>query len=295
MAPVIKEFCKHPKVSIVLPTYNGAKYVKQSVDSCLNQTYRNIELIIVDDGSTDETFKIIDSYKDKRIGIVRHKKNKGISNALNTGFSKVSGDYLTWTSDDNYYEEDAIEKMLSFLKNRERLFVYCDFYRFDKKKTGNIRRVKLPDVAVLEKINCIGPCFLYSKKVKEVIGNYDVNVTLAEDYDYWIRVSKKFSVCHLAEPLYFYREHTKSLTFSRFNEIKVSDVLVRIKNNVLEINPAVDSLIVLVAEKHHRPFRSNRILAKILFSRKIRKELIDFMTGENSFEDAGINLKKILG
>ena len=282
------------KVSIVLPTYNGARYIRQSIDSCLTQTYENIELIIVDDGSTDGTYKIIKSYKDKRIKYTRHRKNLGLPFALNTGFANAIGEYLTWTSDDNFYVKDAIERILSFLKAKNCSFVYCDFYRFNDKNPSDINIVKLPDILALENHNDIGACFLYSKKIKEVIGNYDTNVTLAEDYDYWIRVSKKFSMCHLAEPLFFYREHTKSLSLSRFYEVRVVDILVRVKNNVLETNSAVDSLVTLIVNKSPGHFRINRIFVKILFLRKIRKELIDFITKKSSFEDARINLKKII-
>jgi len=294
MAPVRKELRKHPKISIVLPTYNGMKYIQKSIDSCLNQTYKNIELIIVDDGSTDDTPEIIKSYRDKRIKYLRHKKNKGLPYALNTGFSNATGEYLTWTSDDNSYDEKAVEKMLTFLGNRKCQFVYCDFYRFDGKNPGTLRKVTLPDIPVLKKHNDIGSCFLYSKKIKETIGSYDNDVTLAEDYDYWIRVSKKFALCHLAESLYFYREHAESLSFSRFHEIEVSAVLVRIKNNVLEIESAIDSVIVLIAKKYPGRFRINKILAKIIFSGKIRKELIDFARERSSFEAVRIKLKKFL-
>lgn len=97
-----------PKVSIVLPTYNGARYLRQSIDSCLGQTYRNLELIVVDDASTDTTPEIIRSYQDPRIRVIRHEKSKMLPESLNTGFRAVSGDYLTWTSDDNYYVPEAI-------------------------------------------------------------------------------------------------------------------------------------------------------------------------------------------
>src|SRR3989304_1114440 len=113
-----------PKVSIVLPTYNGARYIRQSIDSCVHQTYRNIELIIVDDASTDNTPEIIASYKDERIKYFRHEKNMGLPHALNAGFAEANGDCLTWTSDDNYYAKEAIEKMLSFLIKKSSSFIY---------------------------------------------------------------------------------------------------------------------------------------------------------------------------
>src|SRR3990170_7698958 len=179
------------KVSIVLPTYNGAKYIRQSMDSCLNQTYNNIELISVDDGSIDETPEIVMSYKDDRIKYIRHEKNRGLPHALNTGFAETIGEYLTWTSDDNYYSNDAIEKMLRFLKNNNCSFVYCDFIEFNDNTSFDHYIQKLPKNPNLESGNNIGACFLYTRKVKEEIGDYDPDAFLAEDYDYWIRISKK--------------------------------------------------------------------------------------------------------
>ena len=283
-----------PKVSIVLPTYNGAKYIRQSIDSCLNQTYKNIELIIVDDGSVDETPEIIKYYQDERIRYLRHNENNGIPNALNTGFTKATGEYLTWTSDDNHYAEHAIEKMLSFLKRKNCEFVYCDYYRFKDDNPSNGYTVKLPDVLALENRNDVGACFLYSRTVMEIVGNYDPDAELAEDYNYWVRVSKNFPMCHLGELLYFYREHSESLSLSRFYEVRVVDILVRMKNEVLSIDLAVDSLIGLITKKSMRISRINKILNKIIFSRKIKKILKEFNMGKLGFRETKIALINIV-
>ena len=283
-----------PKVSIVLPTYNGAKYIRQSIDSCLNQTYKNIELIIVDDGSMDETPEIIKYYQDERIRYLRHNENNGIPNALNTGFTKATGEYLTWTSDDNYYTKEAIEKMLSFLKRKNFEFVYCDYYRFKDDNPSNGYTVKLPDVLALENRNDVGACFLYSRTVMEIVGNYDPDAELAEDYNYWVRVSKNFPMCHLGELLYFYREHSESLSLSRFYEVRVVDILVRMKNEVLSIDLAVDSLIGLITKKSMRISRINKILNKIIFSRKIKKILKEFNMGKLGFRETKIALINIV-
>lgn len=225
---------KNPEpISIVLPTYNGSAYIRQSMQSCLNQTHKNIELIVVDDCSGDNTPEIVASFDDARITVIRHHKNRGLPQALNTGFSHARGEYVTWTSDDNYYEEQALEKMLSFLRASQCCFVYCDYYLFDDNNPDAVRRMQLPDIPALTQRNSIGPCFLYSRTVKERIGDYDPDTRLAEDYDYWLRIAKEFAMCHLPEPLYFYRQHPRSLTtvFSREYEIKVVDLLVRLKNN----------------------------------------------------------------
>ena len=152
------------KVSIVLPTFNGNKYLRQSLESCLKQTYQNIEVIVVDDGSTDTTPQIIHSYYDNRIISLRHDQNRGLPHSLNSGFAAATGNYLTWTSDDNYYETIAIESILNFLKNKKASFVYGDFYLLTDNAAVPPRLMKLEDPPVLEIRNSIGPFFFIPVK-----------------------------------------------------------------------------------------------------------------------------------
>ena len=222
-----------PKVSIVLPTYNGSKYLRQAIDSCLNQTYRNIELVIVDDGSTDKTPVIIKSYKDKRIEHVKHKKNMGLPEALNTGFFNATGDYLTWTSDDNQYMPSAIEEMVNYLrKNQDVDFVYADYWAHYFETSKKELR-KLPDTLALHRTNEVGPCFLFTRKVYEKIGNYNPKLELVEDYDYWIRVSKKFKMGRYPLPLYIYGEHRGSLKGTKPLNIELFDHVLRFRHGYL--------------------------------------------------------------
>lgn len=304
-----------PKVSIVLPTYNGAKYIRESIESCLNQTYKNIELIIVDDGSIDETSSIITSYKDDRIKYLRHKENRGLAHALNTGFESATGVYLTWTSDDNYYALEAIEKMVAFLEDKNGDFVYCDFYRFQDEDSSTHEIVNLPNKPLLNETNTIGACFLYRKKIKDVVGFYNPETTLAEDYDYWIRVSKKFPMYHLNKPLYFFRSHKESLTFrfAREYQIEIATVLVQIRNNLVSARHATDLLITKIAEAKaalKSPQKKNYLILtklvgakrkllilmfktifKIQFAKKINAVLKDFDTKKTSFKKTALKLK----
>ena len=103
-------------VSIVLPVFNGAPYVRQSIESCLNQTHRDIELIVVDDSSEDGTVDIVKSYTDPRLTLIQHDRNRKLPAALNTGFRRSGGAYLTWTSHDNYYVPTAIAELVQFLE-----------------------------------------------------------------------------------------------------------------------------------------------------------------------------------
>lgn len=202
----------YERVSIVLPTYNGVKYLRQSIDSCLNQTYRNIELIIVDDGSVDETTNIIKSYQELRIKYIRNNTNKGLPHALNIGFARATGEYLTWTSDDNYYVEDAIESMIVLLQQSKKIdFVYANYYVING-DSAVLHPVNVGPSKNIKEGNCIGPCFLYRRKVYEVLGNYNPDALLAEDYEYWIRVFKRFRMEKLDRFIYWHRLHPKSLT-----------------------------------------------------------------------------------
>jgi hypothetical protein len=214
-------------VSIVLPTYNGSRYIRQSLDSCLQQTFANFEVLVVDDGSSDDIRGIVDGYSDARIRYIRHPRNRGLAEALNTGFRNARGEYLTWTSDDNYYERDAIEEMVRFLETYGDVdFVYADSFVIDDE--GNAAQhapvFRTGPVQSLERDNFIGACFLYRRAVYERTGDYDANLRLVEDYDYWLRVAGHFTMQRLARPLYHYRYHQQSLTSTHSRETVLKKV-----------------------------------------------------------------------
>jgi glycosyltransferase involved in cell wall biosynthesis len=221
------------KVSIVMPTYNGSKYIRQSIDSCLNQTYQNIELVIVDDCSKDETPDIIKSYNDPRIRYIRNETNQRLPRSLNIGFKHAQGDYLTWTSDDNYFAPTAIEEMHNRLKEKQGDFVYCDLYNVYVNEQDKIKERKLQDPERIKIEDCVGACFMYSRRVYERIGDYNADAELVEDYEYWIRVSLQFSLHHLPKPLYFYRYHDLSLWGTKYAKIQIMEFLLKFKYDFL--------------------------------------------------------------
>ena len=124
-------------VSIVLPVYNGEEFLRESLDSIIDQTYKNWELLILDDCSTDNTPVIAKEYatKDDRIKYIRNEKNLKLPGNLNKGFSLAKGEYLTWTSDDNKYRPIAIEKMLGELNRNSSDLVYASYQVIDE--SGN--------------------------------------------------------------------------------------------------------------------------------------------------------------
>ena len=240
----------NPLVSIVLPTYNRAHVLPAAIRSVLEQTYANLELIVVDDNSPDTTRDVVASFDDPRIRYVRNEPNLKLPRALNRGFSLSRGEYLTWTSDDNLYRENALQKMVDAMQDRKCDFIYADYYLFaDLDANGkplDIHHDKLPDTVQLEKGNHIGACFMYTRAAYEAVGEYDPELFLVEDYDYFIRIAKRFPMCHIAEPLYYFRRHDDALFVSRFCEVKASDVLVRYKNELLNEGEALEAVVALL-------------------------------------------------
>lgn len=206
-------------VSIILPTFNGGSFIKQSIDSCLNQTYSNIELIIINDCSTDSTERIIKEYSDKRIRYYKNICNEKLPKSLNIGFKYAVGTYFTWTSDDNYFDATAIEKMVLAIESKQAALVCAPYYTIDN--DSNVTGTR--DVGSQKNIlvdNVVKACFLYKRGVHEKLVGYDSELFLVEDYDFWIRATYEgFTFFQLDEKLYYYRFHESSLTAKRSNDI----------------------------------------------------------------------------
>lgn len=200
-------------ISIILPVYNGEKYLAASIESCLNQTHRNLELIIVNDCSTDNTFDIANRYaaSDDRIRIINNKENKKLPASLNIGHKESKGDFITWTSDDNLYDLYALEVLLNEILKNHTDIVYSDFVLIDEKGC-KLREVQLPGIENIIFGNFIGTCFLYRKEVYLRNNGYNENFFLVEDYDFWLRSVLHSSYGHVKKTLYYYRKHSKSLT-----------------------------------------------------------------------------------
>jgi glycosyltransferase involved in cell wall biosynthesis len=203
-----------PLISIVLPTYNGTRYLRDAIESCVHQTYPNWELILVDDASTDDTPSIIAEHmaRDGRITTLRNPVNRKLPGSLNVGFARARGEFLTWTSDDNCYRPEALSEMAAFLEaNLSVDLVYADFTVIDDKGATTGEGWAGP-VEELPLRNSIGACYLYRRAVYERLGGYDEDLFLVEDWDYWLRASTSFRLARLPRDLYLYRCHKNSLT-----------------------------------------------------------------------------------
>lgn len=210
-------------VSIVLPTFNGQKYIREALDSITQQSYKNFELIIVDDCSRDETPRIIQEYakKDSRIRIITNEVNQKLPKSLNIGFSKCIGDYFTWTSDDNLYHRDAIKKMVEYLEiHKNSNFVYTREEFIDENGKVIGKREIPNDMDEMYCNNIVSACFLYRKRVHEELGGYNIEKFLIEDYDFFRRAYVKYGMGYISDILYSYRRHSGSLSETKMIEVR---------------------------------------------------------------------------
>lgn len=239
-------------VSVVLPTYNHAKYLKHSIESVLNQSYKNLELIIVNDGSIDETKDLLKEYENSPNITIIHQENKGLPNALNVGFAIAKGEFLTWTSADNFYEETAIHAMVNFLEmNKEIGVVYGNYFAINQngqkmaaadnwrsydRKLVDPAIVNLPKRARFFKripINSVGPQFLYRASSARTVGKYSDTPGI-EDYDFWSRMEivTEFMRLPTEKALYSYRVHGESIS----NQLKMEHQITKIIEIELRIS-----------------------------------------------------------
>lgn len=236
------------KVSIVLPSYNGEKYISKSIDSVLKQTYSDWELIIVNDCSTDHTLDIAREYADKdgRIKVISNITNKKLPTSLNIGFRNSTGNYLTWTSDDNLYKPNAIQEMVEFLEHDEKCYLVCaDMEYIDF--SGCVTGLGVPyDDSLIYIRDSVGACFMYRRCVTDKIGEYDTTKFLVEDYDYWLRIRSEFGeIKRIPKILYQYRKHSASLTSTRELDVCYQRAKLRIQYQDIIFNKYANNMNIL--------------------------------------------------
>lgn len=228
----------NPIVSIVIPVYNGEEYLREAIDSVLNQTYRNIEIIIVNDGSIDKSEEIIKSYTDNRIRYFK-KENGGVASALNLGIKNMKGEYFSWLSHDDIYYQDKIEKQISALSKldkdkRDKTILYSNWVLIDKdskmfdvfriEKRYDKRKLNYPLYPI---VKCIvhGCSLLIPKICFYEVGLFNEKEKTTQDYEMWFRMFPKYNI--LFQPYFVvkFRNHDKQGTNTIKNAKLESDAL----------------------------------------------------------------------
>jgi glycosyltransferase involved in cell wall biosynthesis len=207
-----------------MSVYNGEKYLREAVDSILNQTFKDFEFIIINDGSTDETLKILNDYNDPRIKIINNKENIGLTRSLNKGLKLAKGEYIARQDADDISIPERLEKELNFLKTNTNYAAVGSFIKVIGENGKELHTIEKPitDEAIkdfLKKSNCIahGSSVIRMSCLQE-IGFYDETIPKAQDYDLWLRLSEKYKLKNIPEYFYLWRCRKGNISVKNYNE-----------------------------------------------------------------------------
>lgn len=245
-------------VSIIIPAYNVEKYIEKCLLSILEQTYTNIEVIVVDDGSTDKTGQLIDKVlqQDSRVRVI-HKKNAGVSAARNSGIEISTGDYLVFVDGDDYIAHDYVDYMLSLIENTGSEFCLskCCYTKSDEKQTKSeyIEKLQPEDAtALLISPDVIVGCWNKIFKRSLIVNNniwFSTNLFYGEGLTFITTVSQiSKSVGVGNRKVYYYRRNNEGSATTKFNIEKLRNgerALKTIRENMTVVNDRVDTMYAL--------------------------------------------------
>ncbi|KTD11590.1 glycosyl transferase, family 2 [Legionella gratiana] len=217
----------NPLVSLVIPAYNAEKYIMTAIDSILQQTYSPIELIVVNDGSTDNTEQLLTSHQDKFK--VFSQKNLGQSAAMNLGWEQSSGSILGYLSADDRLHPKAISILVAQLLVRpEIIMVYPDFCIIDE-NANYVRSIKVKDYdlqSIIADFNCLpGPGALFRREAWASVGGWNTKLHSIPDVDFYLRLCLHGSFLRVPKALADFRVHSGSTTYSPSSVAKADEPL----------------------------------------------------------------------
>lgn len=230
-----------PNVSVVMPVYNGEKYLRESMDSILDQSYTDFEFIIIDDCSTDESFDIIRSYKDTRIRLIRNEENLRLPASLNKGIRLAKGKYIARMDADDISLPNRFFKQVNYMESHPEVAALgasfqaidcegCNLYKHHALVDDDLERYYLIPSPLAH------PTVMMRRET--IVSNnlfYDVKYSSAQDYDLWLRIRKQFKIANLPDVLLKYRIHKKSISSLRSQEQQDNTYTIFRKNSPVDI------------------------------------------------------------
>lgn len=221
---------KKPLVSVYITNYNYGKYIRQAIESVLNQSFQDFEIIIIDDGSTDDSRQIIESYEDdSRIKII-FQKNKGLNITNNIALKVAQGKYIMRLDADDYIDTNALLVMSTALEKDETLgLVFPDYFLVDAEgEILNIeKRNSFENEVTLMDQPAHGACTMIRCDFLRQLDGYDEEFSCQDGYELWVKFVAKYKVNNIDTPLFYYRQHGNNLTT---NESRILDTRKKIKN-----------------------------------------------------------------
>ena len=260
-----------PLVSVVVPVYNQGQYLEEALQSLLTQTYRTIEIIVLNDGSTDTTPEVLKKYTGRLYW--ESQPNMGQSRTLNKGWQMAKGEFLSYLSGDDALLPDAIATFVDYLgRHPTAVLTYCDFDLIDP-HSRVIRQVTTPDFNFQRMITDVvcppGPCPVFRRVAFEKAGLWDAQFRQMPDYDYWLRLGLQGDFVRIPRVLAKFRVHESSQTFSQASEDRAEEP-VRIIQGFFE-NPSVPTDL--------RSFRSQALSRAYLVSAQLHVRAGRYGTG----------------
>jgi glycosyltransferase involved in cell wall biosynthesis len=220
-----------PKITVIMPAYNHEQYIAEAIESVLNQTYRDLELIVINDASTDNTRSVIELYVKKYpdiVYIIDKAKNEGTVAGLNDGIKHARGEYILWLSSDDAFVPDILEKELSVLLDAPQYRICfsgcCEAdetmrvtYKYIKKDYVSHPELIYRDLAAANIIN--GCSILVHRSCYQKVGPFDPRFKYAHDYHMWLRLACEYDILYIPEALVTQRFHTTQVTKLGKNEV----------------------------------------------------------------------------
>ncbi|MCA9496378.1 MAG: glycosyltransferase [Nanoarchaeota archaeon] len=261
------------KVSLYITCYNYEKYVKKAIESALNQNFDDYEVLIFDDGSSDNSRDIINEYKDNPKVRIFFQENQGLIKTSNKALKEAKGKYVMRLDADDFLDENALLVMVTILERENNTYlVYPDYYEVDEEDniTGFVRRKKINREVKFLDLPAHGACTLIDKEVLLKLGGYDESVKRQDGYNLWIKFIQKFNPRNVNVPLFYYRKHIESSTA---NSKKILEARRKIKeNHVMENNVNLhDETLVIV------PFRGKNVIENMYHQDIKGSILLDFI------------------
>lgn len=208
----------HPKITVIMPVYNGEPYLDEAINSILDQTFTAFEFLIIDDGSIDRSLEIIRRYQDSRINLIINPVNKGLVDSLNLGLSLAKGEYIARMDCDDISKADRLEKQVKFLIEHPDIGVIGSCIDIINNNSKIIQTWIYPAESELIKwelfFHCpfAHPSIMFRKTLVKQVNGYSDKYPHAEDYDLWWRLYELTNFANLSESLLLYRIHEKNIT-----------------------------------------------------------------------------------
>lgn len=206
-----------PKITVLMPVYNGEKFLREAIDSILNQTFTDFEFLIIDDASTDKTKQIINGFHDSRIIIINNKVNIGLTKSLNKGLRIAKGKYIARMDADDISLPKRFEKQVEFMDKNTNVSLLGSSWDVIDETGWKLNANKAFNGREVVHFMCHGSVIIRKSCLLKV-GFYRELFKYAQDYDLWLRLNDISMIANLEEPLYQLRLHQDSISFKRKQE-----------------------------------------------------------------------------